>query len=86
MPPPDPIPIDAPDAKLLGDLLRRHVPHDGAEDLGSFSHAPPPDLVLRDLPEPLPGAATPEPPQTITDVDSAPSLLDEGLKIRKTPE
>ena len=81
-----PIPSDVPGAKLLGDLLRSHLPVDEVDIPLELRNASAKNLILRDLSQSTVDTAVPEPRQTITDVDSSPSLLDEGPEVRKTPQ
>jgi len=83
---PAPIPSDVPGATLLGDLLRSQLPVDEDDFPREFRDASAKDLILADLPQSTMDTAVPEPRQTITDVDSSPSLLDEGPEVRKTSQ
>ncbi len=83
---PAPIPSDVPGAKLLGDLLRSQLPVAEGDVPRELRDASAMDLILRDLPQSTIDTAVPEPRQTITDVDSGPSLLDEGPEVRKTSQ
>lgn len=77
-------------ACLLPGLLRSRLPADGVDETEEFgfpgSTCPRADLIVLELRDGTLETATPEPRQTITDVDSVPGLLDEGSEVREVPQ
>ena len=89
MPPTSPVCSDE-HASLFPRLLRSRLAADlgGSDEIGVHEPIRPSgaDLVVCDL---LVGAvetANPEPRQAISDVESVPGLLDEGLEIGEIPQ